>query len=55
MTHDGNWHKYQADVPLEGILNSIRIIPSEGAGDIQVRNIRLVTQDGYYIRDWPLY
>jgi hypothetical protein len=55
VTHDGSWHKYQADIGLEGILSVIRIIPSTGPGDIQVRNIRLLTQDGYYIRDWPLY
>jgi hypothetical protein len=55
MIHDGSWHKYQASVDLQGILSTIRIIPSSGSGDIQIRNIRLVTMDGYYIRDWPLY
>ena len=55
LIQDGDWHKYQADMALEGVLNSIRIIPSAGPGDMQVRNIRLVTRDGYYIRDWPLY
>ena len=55
VIHDGSWHKYQANIGLEGILSDIRIIPSKAPGDIQVRNIRLLTQDGYYIRDWPLY
>jgi hypothetical protein len=55
IIHDGSWHTYQADMALEGILNRIRIVPSAGPGEIQVRNIRLVTRDGYYIRDWPLY
>jgi hypothetical protein len=55
VIHDGDWHKYQADMALEGILSDVRIIPSAGPGEIQLRNIRLVTQDGYYIRDWPLY
>jgi hypothetical protein len=53
--HDGNWHVYRTEMPLTGILNTLRIIPGRGPGDIQIRNIRLVTRDGYYIRDWPLY
>ena len=53
--HDGNWHPCRAEIPLKGTLNTLRIIPSGGPGDIQIRNIRLVTRDGYYIRDWPLY
>jgi len=55
ITHDGNWHTYRAAISLEGILSNIRITPSESPGDIQVRNIRLETEDGYFIRDWPLY
>jgi len=55
IKHDGNWHAYQAKIPLTGILSTIRIIPAKGPGDIQIRKIRLVTEDGYFIRDWPLY
>jgi arylsulfatase A-like enzyme len=55
VTHDGAWHACQAELPLTGVLNTIRIIPGRGPGDIQIRNIRLETKDGYYIRDWPLY
>lgn len=53
--HDEEWHEYSVEMPLEGRLSYIRIQPSSGPGDIALRNIRLVTQDGYYIRDWPLY
>ena len=53
--HDGLWHQYSLRMPLEGWLNTIRIRPSSGPGDIEIRNFRLVTEYDYYIRDWPLY
>ena len=53
--HDGNWHKYSVKMPLKGRLNVLRIAPSGGPGEIELRNIKLVTEDGYYIRDWPMY
>lgn len=55
VIHDGAWHAYRAELPLTGVLNTIRIIPGRGPGDIQIRNIRLETEEGYFIRDWPLY
>jgi len=52
--HDGLWHQYSLRMPLEGWLNTIRIRPSGGPGDMDIKNFRLVTEEGYYIRDWPL-
>ncbi len=51
---DDNWHDYKVELPLKGVLNSIRIQPSGGKGEIEIKNFQLVTQDGYYIRDWPI-
>jgi hypothetical protein len=53
--HDGEWHPYKVEMPLEGGLKFMRIQPATGVGEVALRNIRLVTPDGYYIRDWPLY
>jgi len=53
--HDGGWHMYSLEMPLGKVLNTIRIQPSEGAGEVAIRNIELVTSEGYYLRDWPLY
>ncbi len=55
IMHDGEWHNYAVELPLKEVLNAIRLKPSSGAGEMKIRNIRLNTADGYYIRDWPLY
>ncbi len=53
--HDGEWHSYSIKMPLEGTLSTIRLKPSEGEGEMELRNLELLTLDGHYIRDWPLY
>jgi len=53
--HDGQWQSYSVEMPLKAVLKTIRIQPSEGEGRIELKNIKLTTVDGYYIRDWPLY
>ena len=53
--NDGQWHKYSVRMPLGKTLSSIRIQPSSGTGDIEIREIFLRTEDGYYLRDWPMY
>ena len=53
--HDGKWHSYRVEIPLAGGLGNLRILPSSGPGEIQLRNIRLETADGHYVREWPLY
>lgn len=53
--HDGLWHEYTVPMSLEGMLDRIKISPCSVAGKVQLRNIRMETVDGYYIRDWPLY
>lgn len=52
--HDGNWHTYQVEMPLKKNLKVIKIKPAAAEGEISIRNIRLITNDGYLIRDWPL-
>lgn len=52
--HDGEWHSYSLAMPLQKILKVIKIQPSSGEGEIALRNIKIVTNDGYLIRNWPL-
>lgn len=52
--HDGKWHTYSVAMPLQKVLKVIKIQPSSGEGEIDLRNIKIVTNDGYLIRDWPL-
>jgi len=53
--HDGSWHQYSIEMLLVGRLKTIGLQPSAGDGVIEIRNMELTTQEGYYIRDWPLY
>jgi hypothetical protein len=53
--HDGNWHTYQLPVSLEGVLHTLRLRPASGTGTIELRKLELLTPEGHYIRDWPLY
>ena len=53
--HDGNWHPYKVAMPMGRPLNVLKIQPSSGEGVIELRNIELVSAEGHYIRDWPLY
>ncbi len=53
--HDGAWHKYSLELPLTGRLSTLRIQPSAAKGEIGIRNLVLLTTDGYYIRDWPMF
>lgn len=53
--HDDIWHPYAIMLPLEGTLSKLRISPSSSPGDIELRNIKLATKDGYFIHDWPMY
>jgi hypothetical protein len=53
--HDGNWHPYKVEMPINKVLKVLKIQPSSGKGMIELRNIELVSTDDHYIRDWPLY
>jgi len=53
--HDGKWHSYKVAMPMGRPLNVLKIQPSSGEGVIELRNIELVSAEGHYIRDWPLY
>lgn len=54
-THDGEWHQYKVELPLKGRLSTLRIQPSTDKGEVELRNIELVSEEDYLIRDWPLY
>lgn len=53
--HDGEWHEYSINFPIKAVLQRIRVKPSSGKGLVKLRNIRIETSDGHYIRDWPLF
>lgn len=53
--HDGKWRTYQLPVKLEGALNTLRLKPASGTGSVELRDFKLLTPEGYYIRDWPMY
>lgn len=53
--HDGKWHHYAIEMPISAMLKSIRIKPSSGEGEMALKNIKLVTKDGYFIYSWPLF
>jgi arylsulfatase A-like enzyme len=53
--HDGNWHSYALLMPIQGKLSKLRIFPSSGTGMIEFRNMKIVSEDGFFIYDWPLY
>lgn len=55
VKHDNEWYQYKVKIPLLGRLSTIQIQPSQDKGDIQIRNIELVNEGGFYIRDWPLH
>ncbi|MGQ1783617.1 MULTISPECIES: sulfatase [unclassified Saccharicrinis] len=52
--HDDEWHHYSMDMNLGKTLKVLRIQPSSSKGIMQIRNVKLVTKDGYLIRDWPI-
>jgi hypothetical protein len=41
-------------MPLKESLKVIKLQPASGKGEIAIRNIKLLTADGYLLRDWPI-
>lgn len=52
--HDSEWHKYSIDITPHKTLKKLKLTPANSTGILAIRNFELVTQDGYYMRDWPL-
>ncbi len=42
MTHDGNWHTYHVDLPVEGTLTRFRLDPGRDQGRVEVDYVSLV-------------
>jgi len=55
VNHNGDWNKYSIEIPLEGVLKTLKIQPSREKGTMKIRNLELQTLGEHYIRDWPLY
>ena len=52
---NNQWNQYKVEISLAKNLSTIRLQVAGSIGDIEIKNIELVTKDGYYICDWPLY
>jgi len=52
MTHDGEWHEYEARLPGRGPVERLRIDPGSGAGPVEIDWIRLVGPDGSALEAW---
>jgi len=52
VKHDGAWHEYKIDLPVQGRLKKIRLDPSQSPGAISLRNIRLVDASGRVVHTW---
>jgi arylsulfatase A-like enzyme len=53
--HNKEWHTHQIRLPLRGMLTELTISPSSSAGSSSLRNVKLVSEEGYPIFDWVLY
>ncbi|AHM61151.1 N-acetylgalactosamine-6-sulfatase [Flammeovirgaceae bacterium 311] len=53
--HNQDWQTYQVKLLLKGMLTDFSISPSTSAGQVSLRNLKLVSEEGYFIFDWPLY
>jgi hypothetical protein len=53
--HYKDWRTYEIRLPLRGMLTDLAIATSASAGSSSLRNMRLVSEEGYPIFDWILY
>gem|GEM_PF-6917863 len=52
VTHDGNVHTYSIQLSPQGPVQGVRIDPSNGAGQIEIRQMRLLDGNGVPIHEW---
>lgn len=52
VRHDGSWHDYVVDLPFTGKLMNLRFDPSQGAGKIDLKNLRLLDASGQSVHTW---
>ena len=52
LRHDGAWHEYEAELPVQEKLRGVRIDPGTGPGRIDIEWVRLVGSDGNLLKEW---
>lgn len=52
LKHDGQWHEYEAELPVEGQLKGFRLDPAQSPGEIQIDWIELLDKDGRSLKRW---
>lgn len=50
--HDGDWREYVIELPINGQLKNLRFDPSRGAGEIHLKNLRLLDATGRIVHLW---
>lgn len=50
--HDGQWHEYEARLPVENAIVALRIDPSTAPGEMQIEWIRLRDSAGNLLKEW---
>ncbi len=52
VEHDGEWHEYRVEMPLDHALHEIRLDPCSAKGKLDIEWMRLETEDGTVAREW---
>ena len=52
MIHDGKWHEYTVELPIDGKLRAVRLDPVTARGEVEIDYIRLVGPDAKSVKAW---
>ena len=52
IRHDGQWHEYEAALPIKGTMTALRLDPGTAPGTIEIDWIRLAGPDGTGLKQW---
>lgn len=52
IKHDGSWQDYSVAIPVQVPLKALRLDPSQGAGVIEIKNLRLLDVNGQALHTW---
>lgn len=55
VTHDGQWHTARATFSIDESLAGLRIDPATGPGVIELRQVRLATEEGATLAKWEAH
>ena len=50
--HDGQWHEYQANLPVDKPIVALRIDPSTAAGEMRIEWVRVKDTAGTLLKEW---